>query len=47
MSIVPHRIINGFIEFYTGKNDYARALHKGTFQGFMLVVKFKCLVQSS
>lgn len=37
MYMVHLRIINGFVEFTTKKNDYARTLHKGMVSGFILV----------
>ena len=37
MYIVHLRIINGFLEFTTNKNDYVRTLHKGMVHGFVLV----------
>lgn len=47
MFIVHLYILNGYIEFKTPENDYARTVHEGTTQGLRLFVNLLCLVQIS
>ena len=48
MFIVHLNILNGYIEFKTPENDYARTLHEGTTQGLrLLLTSILCLVRIS